>query len=137
VSFLSRRDPKRFFEGKTVFITGASSGIGRALALHLAGLGSNLVLSSRSREKLEEVSSDCGRLNPNCRIAIVDFDMSQYSKANELVKVTKSKLIDLGLPSRIDILVNNAGMSSRGTALDTTVETTEAIMVLIFSNDII
>ena len=129
--FLLLKSPKRFFEGKTVFITGASSGIGRALAVQLAGLGSNLVLSSRSKKELDEVSSECRKLNPKCRIAVMDFDISQYSKVNDLVKATKAKLVDLGLPPRIDILVNNAGMSSRGSALATTLETTEAIMVSI------
>lgn len=129
---IRQNSPKRFFEGKTVLITGASSGIGRALAKHLAGLGSNLILSSRSKDKLEEVSSEIKKVKPSCKVATVDFDISQYTKVSEFIVSVKEKLLSLQLPAQIDILVNNAGVSSRGTALATTLDTTEAIMALNF-----
>ena len=47
------------FKGKTVWITGASSGIGKALAIKLGSLGANLVLSSRKEDQLVEVANLC------------------------------------------------------------------------------
>ena len=47
------------FNGKTVWITGASSGIGKALALKINYLGANVVLSSRNKKELENVAKQC------------------------------------------------------------------------------
>ena len=47
------------FNGKTVWITGASSGIGKALALKISSLKANIVLSSRNKEQLENVAKQC------------------------------------------------------------------------------
>ena len=47
------------FNGKTVWITGASSGIGKALALKISSLKANIVLSSRNKEELENVAKQC------------------------------------------------------------------------------
>jgi dehydrogenase/reductase SDR family protein 7 len=46
-------------KGKVVWVTGASSGIGKYLALHFANIGCKLVLSARSVEQLEEVRKEC------------------------------------------------------------------------------
>ena len=47
------------FSGKTIWITGASSGIGEALALEFSKQNCNLILSARRKEKLEEVKQNC------------------------------------------------------------------------------
>ncbi len=47
------------FKNKTVWITGASSGIGRALSIKLSNLGANIVLSSRKKEELDIVAKHC------------------------------------------------------------------------------
>ena len=51
------------FHGKTVWITGASSGIGKALAIKLSSLGANLVLSSRKEDQLHKVANLCNSGN--------------------------------------------------------------------------
>jgi len=48
------------FEGKVIVLTGASEGIGRALALALAPARARLVLAARNRERLDELSQECG-----------------------------------------------------------------------------
>ena len=55
------------FNGKTVWITGASSGIGKALALKINYLGANVVLSSRNKKELEKVRSEERRVGKECR----------------------------------------------------------------------
>ena len=50
------------FEGKTIIITGASEGIGRALALALAGQRARLALAARSADRLDELAEDCQAL---------------------------------------------------------------------------
>ena len=60
------------FHGKTVWITGASSGIGKALAIKLSSLGANLVLSSRKEDQLHKVANLC---NSECFILKLDLDL--------------------------------------------------------------
>lgn len=62
------------FAGKVVWITGASSGIGEALALRLAGMGADLILSARSVDKLNQVLERCLAASPRgskARVRIV------------------------------------------------------------------
>lgn len=56
-----------FFRNKTLIVTGASRGIGKALALALAGQGVNLVLSARSEERLQENCEACRELGVRCK----------------------------------------------------------------------
>jgi 3-oxoacyl-ACP reductase-like protein len=123
------RNSTSYFQNKTVLITGASSGIGRAISLQLAKLGSNLILSSRSKEKLSEVQQECVQLNPACRVAIVPFDASAYRQADKLIIAAKAELVALGLPAQINVLINNAGVSARSSAMAASLSTTEQIMV--------
>ncbi|MDC6470567.1 SDR family NAD(P)-dependent oxidoreductase [Flavobacteriales bacterium] len=61
------------FNQKTVWITGASSGIGKALAIKFASLGANLVISSRNEELLKELANSC---NSNTFILPLDLEKS-------------------------------------------------------------
>ncbi len=91
------------FENKVVWITGASSGIGEALAYTFAKAGAKLILSARREEELKRVAAACNIASE--KIFILPFDVSKYeeseAKANEV-------LTRFG---QIDILVNNAGLS--------------------------
>ncbi|MCM4168269.1 Putative oxidoreductase SadH [Arenibacter antarcticus] len=95
---------------KVIWITGASSGLGKALTLELNSNGSKLIISSRNMEQLLTVKRNCP--NPE-NIAVLPLDLENYSTMSALV----SKAMDIYGP--IDILINNAGISQRSLILDT------------------
>ena len=90
---------------KVIIITGATSGIGRALAFECASRGARLVISARNNEKLMEVSEDL--LRTGIRILPVKADVSVEEDCRELIRRT---IEEYGC---IDILINNAGISMR------------------------
>jgi short-subunit dehydrogenase len=106
-------------EGKMVWITGASSGIGKALAAECALQGAQVVLSARRLEELEKVRISL--LNPDHHISVaMDItDEAQVRHAYEQVLDEKG---------RIDWLINNAGLSQRALIADTSMQTERAIM---------
>lgn len=108
------------FQNKRVWITGASSGIGEALALAFAAQGANLILSARNEKELLRVKSNC---SANAKeILIVPMDVSEHDKVFKIAKDTLEKV------GKIDILINNAGISQRGLAKDTAFEVDKRIM---------
>ncbi len=111
------------FEGKRVWITGASSGIGEALAYAFAAEGARLVLSSRRREVLEQVRSRCVR--PEAHL-ILPMDVCSAGSIAAAVQVV------LSLEGGIDVLVNNAGVSQRSLALQAEEAVERSIMELDF-----
>jgi short-subunit dehydrogenase len=91
---------------KTVFITGASSGIGRALALELAGRGYDLFLTARRHDVLEELRAEIGRAHPNRRVEVRRLDVTDdVDVANSIAEAADQ----LG---RVDIVVANAGLAA-------------------------
>ncbi len=96
------------FEGKTVWITGASSGIGEALARAFSEAGAHIILSGRRIEALEAVKLELGTES-----IILPFEATDYSALSAIV----DKAWDW--KGRVDILVNNAGVSQRSLALHT------------------
>ena len=95
------------FSGTYALVTGASSGLGEEFARQLAHRGCNLVLSGRSREKLETLASDLARIN-GVATRVVTADLAQPGGAEQLALIVD----DLGVT--IDHLVNNAGFGSAG-----------------------
>ena len=113
------------FTGKVVWITGASSGIGEALARAFWSAGADLVLSARRREELERVSaslpSAAGR-----RCLVLPMDVSDSASFPASVERVKQRF------GRIDVLVNNAGVSQRSWAAETPLEIDRRIMEVNF-----
>lgn len=99
----------RYFQGKTVWLTGASSGIGLAMAQQLAEAGAHLILTSRRQDALEQVRQSLA--HPK-RHQVLALDLSQPEQAAAMAKDT------LG-DQMIDILINNAGVSQRSLILET------------------
>lgn len=95
------------FEGKTVWITGASSGIGAALAREWAKRGAHVILSGRDEARLAEVAKDCSEA------LVLPFDVRDDAA---LAAATEKAL---GWKGGVDIAVANAGISQRSRALKT------------------
>lgn len=98
------------FHARRVWITGASSGIGEALALAFHDAGAKLVLSARREDELKRVQSGCGG-EPDTRILPMDV-----TNAEELPERTRLALSMLG---GIDVLVLNAGITQRSRTRET------------------
>jgi len=91
-------------KGKCAVITGASRGIGKAIALKLASLGANIVINYRSNEK-EALEVENEIKNMGAEAIIVKGDISKAQEVENLVLVAKEKF------GNIDIMVNNAGIT--------------------------
>lgn len=107
------------FNNKIIWITGASSGIGKALAIHLSKQSTKLILSSRNKEALLQVRELCE--HPE-NVEILPLDLEDYQS---LFDKTLKALEFFG---GIDILFNNGGISQRSFAKDTLVEVDKRIM---------
>ena len=106
-------------ENKVVWITGASSGLGKALARECALQGAQVILTSRRYEELEQVR--VGLLKPDQHLSIA-ADISNETQVQEAYQQV------LAAKGRIDWLINNAGLSQRALIQDTTMHTERAIM---------
>lgn len=107
-------------QNKVAIITGASSGIGLALARELAQRGAKLVLAARSADKLKELEQE---LNAQGIEAIgVKTDVSKEEDCKNLIEKAIAKF------DRIDILVNNAGLSMRALFKDVELDVIKQLM---------
>jgi len=95
------------FAGRWALVTGASSGLGAEMARSLARRGSNLILTARSQQRLDELASDLGRVNGIAARAIAE-DLSAPGGSARLLESVAA----LGVP--VELLVNNAGFGSAG-----------------------
>ncbi|MGZ4779155.1 MAG: SDR family oxidoreductase [Thermoanaerobaculia bacterium] len=109
------------FRGKVVWVTGASSGIGEAVAVAFSREGAQLVLSSRNTRELERVRKVC---DDSDRHLLVPLDLTQ---SETLPGVTADVLRQV---DHIDVLVHSGGVSQRSLVTDTALATDRAIMNL-------
>lgn len=94
---------------KVIWITGASSGIGEALAVQAAQAGAKVILSARRESELLRVKAAC--VNPQ-NIAVLPLDLTAFDAQAATAQAES-------LFGPVEMLVNNAGISQRGTVLDT------------------
>jgi short-subunit dehydrogenase len=100
------------FANKTIILTGASAGIGRALALSLAQQGANLVLAARNQAALEEIAAACTNQTGSAiasgsapRAIAIPTDVTQPEACQQLIEKAIATF------GQIDSLINNAGIS--------------------------
>lgn len=98
--------------GKVVWITGASSGIGEALAYELSRKSCKLILSARNVEALEKVKSKC----ETTEVVVLPLDLADFENAKNYAEKAVSAF------GKIDILVNNGGVSQRSLIAETDFE---------------
>jgi len=117
-----------YFKNKVIWITGATSGIGEALAKQVATYQPKLILSARREKLLQEVARDCAEKGAEC--VVLPLDVSQPEQI-----LTAAKTIETQFP-QIDILINNAGISQRSYTKDTHLEVDRKIMEVNFFGNI-
>ncbi len=106
------------FAGQAAWITGASSGIGAALARALAAQGARLILSGRNVEALQQVAKDCGEA------LVLPFETTDIAAVAPAVERAWE------WSGGVDLLVNNAGISQRSLAVDTAYDVYERIVAV-------
>lgn len=105
--------------GKTAWITGASSGIGEALAKAFVANGGNAILSGRNVAELDRVTAESGAPE---RCLILPFDTMDFAAIPAKVEAA------LAFRGGVDVMVNNAGISQRSLAVDTAFEVYERVI---------
>jgi short-subunit dehydrogenase len=108
------------FQDKIIWITGASSGIGEALAVEWSFHQPKIILSGRSMERLNAVKHKCEENGAQCQIVLLDLTNTNSIKeaARQVLKTNKT----------IDILVHNGGISQRSMSIETPVEIDRIVM---------
>ena len=107
------------FKDKVIMITGASSGIGRALAIAFSQEGARIILASRRPEELEKVKQECA--NPKFH-QVLTLDLTFPDVLVDNVRLMEEQF------GRIDILVNNGGITQRSLIKDTSMAVVRKIM---------
>lgn len=102
------------FSGRWALVTGASAGIGIALARELAGRGAKLILTARRRERLEALAAEFA--DKGTEVRIVTADLNDPAAPQQIYDATE------GAGITVDILVNNAGLGQYGAFTESPVD---------------
>ena len=92
-------------KNQNVIITGASMGIGAAIAERLASESANLILFARSEDKLKNVAQECQKIQSSIKVHTASVDVSNYESLRSVVMNAVNEL------GPIDVLINNAGLA--------------------------
>jgi short-subunit dehydrogenase len=107
--------------GKTIWITGASSGIGEELTYQLAKKGNRLIISARRNEELERVKNNCSEESRK-NIHILPLDLSDLDSLDEAGRQALQRY------DGVDVLINNGGISQRSLVSETDFRVDQRIM---------
>jgi 3-dehydrosphinganine reductase len=114
---------EQYYQGKRVFVTGGSSGIGLSLARMLVGYGAHVWIAARGQERLDAALAELRAIaRPEQKLGATAMDISDRAQVEA---AAKGVLAGLG---GLDILVNNAGIAHPATALETTGEVYDSMM---------
>jgi len=116
-----------YYSNKVVWVTGASSGIGKETAIQLAKAGAKVVLSARNEKAIEELKNQL--LHPEKHL-VLPLDLEH---SNVFPTLAEKVISTYG---RIDILVNNGGISQRATAAETSMEVQRKVMEIDFFGNV-
>lgn len=111
-----------YFNNKNIWITGASSGIGEALAYDFAKEGAKLILSSRKENQLQRVQAKCQELGAEA--FVIPLDLVKHETIPGIVAQT------IASHGPVDMLINNGGISQRSLVLDTDLEVDKRIFAV-------
>lgn len=117
-----------FYKNKTVLVTGASSGIGEAIVMQLAGQCSKLIITSENAQEISRVGDQCRKYGANVSSKIMDQSnpLHVQNVINEILEENQ----------RIDVVILNAGISQRDSANDTEIEIHDKIMQINFRSNV-
>lgn len=107
------------FNNKVIWITGASSGIGKGLVEHFSKMNCKLIISARNNDKLEAIKQ-ASKTPEN--IAVIPFDLAEIDNMKTVVKTA------INYFGNIDILINNGGISQRSLIVDTDISVDKKLM---------
>ncbi len=110
-----------FFKNKRIWITGASSGIGEALAKELAASGAHLILSARNENELNRVAANCSQAGA-ASVQVETLDLSAHDSIPGVVEKVLKRV------GKVDVLINNGGISQRALASDTSLDVDKKLM---------
>ena len=107
------------FKNKVIWVTGASSGIGKGLVESLSNLDCKLIISSRHKDQLETIKQTCK--TPE-NIAVLPFDLSEIHTMKNVVNQA------INYFGSIDVLINDGGISQRSLIIDTAIDVDKKLM---------
>ncbi len=102
---MSKKKLENYFRNKVIIITGASSGIGKGLALEAGRMGAKVVIAARNEQRLQQTADEITALG--AEVLSVRTDVTNKDDCHSLVERTLQRF------GKIDILINNAGISMR------------------------
>lgn len=112
------------FSDKTIWLTGATSGIGKSVAIEISSCNAQLILSGRNEDALKEVGEICRRNGSN--VILVPFDLNSYESIQEAVKNVSQQT------KKVDCLYQFGGISHRSFVTETSLEIDRKIMEVNF-----
>lgn len=124
---VSKQEQMTHFEGKIAWVTGASSGIGKAICEGLAKAGATVILSARNEDQLKEVRKALAHPEKHW---ILPLDLEKSEEFEALADLVTQKF------GRLDFLFNNGGLSQRSTAGETPLEVDRRIMEINYFGNI-